>query len=144
MKDWGNILTVVGLGLLAGGMLFFAAAMAPLIFTRLPLPVAGGFIRQAFPVYYAYCLATGGIALVGTLMLGRRKVAGLLAALLAADAWCWLGLLPIMDRLRLANDSAGFAFWHLVSTSIDGAVFLVVLILLARTAIQHPRALPAS
>ena len=37
----GNILVALGLAALVGGMLFFGAVMAPLVFTKLPADVAG-------------------------------------------------------------------------------------------------------
>ena len=38
--------------LLLGGMVFFAVAIAPLVFTRLPPEWSRRFIRQVFPVYF--------------------------------------------------------------------------------------------
>ncbi len=48
------ILSAVALlaaALLLGGMGFFAAVLAPLVFTRLPAEVAGRFVRSVFPAY---------------------------------------------------------------------------------------------
>ena len=39
-------------GLIAGGMLFFAFFMAPLVFTQLAPQSSGPFIRAVFPWYY--------------------------------------------------------------------------------------------
>jgi hypothetical protein len=139
MKHWGGILNVVGLGLMAGGMLFFGAVMAPLVFARLPLPVAGGFIRQAFPLYFVYGLATGTLALAGALLQGHRLRAIALALVAASNAWGLVWLIPVMDRLRAAHDTAGFSFWHLVSTSVNGAAFFVTLLLLARAGFETSR-----
>jgi hypothetical protein len=134
MRSWGNVLALCGLGILAGGMLFFGAVMAPLVFTRLPLPVAGGFIRDAFPWYDSFQLVFAALALLG-LLLRRAWVAALVpAVVIAASLWAWLWLLPVMDRLKAANDSAGFSFWHAVSTWVNGAELLLVLLLLIRTA----------
>ncbi|WP_298285788.1 DUF4149 domain-containing protein [Acidocella sp.] len=139
MKHWGGILNVVGLGLLAGGMLFFGAVMAPLVFTRLPPPVAGGFIGQIFPWYFGYGLAMGALALIGALMGGQRRRALLLALVAASNAWGLFWLIPLLNRLRAAHDSAGFSFWHLVSTSVNGAAFFVTLLLLARAGFETSR-----
>ena len=48
------IIADVALAALAGGMLFFAAVVAPRVFIQLPIEVAGPFIRGLFPVYYLY------------------------------------------------------------------------------------------
>jgi hypothetical protein len=134
MRNWGSILAVLGLGILAGGMLFFGAVMAPLVFTHLPLPVAGGFIRAAFPWYYGFILGSAGLALLG-LLLQRRALAALVpGATILITAWALLWLLPKMDALKAANDSAGFSFWHNISVWLNGGELLAVLLLLIRTA----------
>jgi hypothetical protein len=48
------------LALAFGGMTFFSAVMAPLVFTKLPFDTAGAFIRQVFPWYY---LTIGAVSL---------------------------------------------------------------------------------
>ena len=47
-----DIVSLLSVGGLWGGMLFFAAVFAPLVFLRLAPDVAGRFIRAVFPVYY--------------------------------------------------------------------------------------------
>jgi hypothetical protein len=46
------LVATLALALTFGGMTFFSAVMAPLVFDKLPLKVAGPFIRQVFPWYY--------------------------------------------------------------------------------------------
>ena len=75
MRTWGSILAIVGLGILVGGMLFFGAVMAPLVFTHLPLPEAGAFIRAAFPWYYGFTLASAALAALGFLLQHRLRAA---------------------------------------------------------------------
>jgi hypothetical protein len=55
-----------GLALTFGGMTFFSAVMAPLVFTKLPAETAGAFIRAVFPWYY---LSLGAATLVALLAL---------------------------------------------------------------------------
>lgn len=43
-------------------MVFFAALIAPRVFKTLPEELAGSFIRNLFPVYYAVLTVTTGIA----------------------------------------------------------------------------------
>ena len=44
-----TLLAGLALALTWGGMTFFSAVMAPLVFTKLPLETAGAFIREVFP-----------------------------------------------------------------------------------------------
>ncbi|MDR3505996.1 MAG: DUF4149 domain-containing protein [Acidocella sp.] len=134
MRVWGSILAILGLGILAGGMLFFGAVMAPLVFTHLPLPVAGGFIRAAFPWYYGFILASATLALLGLLLQHRVLAALVPGATILITAWALLWLLPHMDVLKAANDSTAFDFWHNVSVWLNGGELLAVLLLLIRTA----------
>jgi len=134
MRAWGSILAVVGLGILVGGMLFFGAVMAPLVFTHLPLPEAGAFIRAAFPWYYGFTLASAALALLGLLLQRRLRAAAVPGAVILITAWSLLWLLPKMDALKAANDSAGFSFWHNVSVWLNGGALFAALLLLIRTA----------
>ena len=59
-----NLVAVFALALLFGGMIFFAAVVAPLVFTRLPAEHAGRFIRAFFPVYYLYVLISSTVAAI--------------------------------------------------------------------------------
>ncbi len=134
MRGWGSILAIAGLGILVGGMLFFGAVMAPLVFTHLPLPVAGAFIRAAFPWYYGFILASAGLALLGLLLQRRLWAAAVPSAVVLITVWSLLWLLPKMDSLKAANDSARFSFWHSVSVWLNGAELFAALLLLIRTA----------
>lgn len=61
-----DMFAALAVALLLGGMVFFAAVMAPLVFTQLPAEQAGRIIRALFPFYYLYVFATaaaGAIAL---------------------------------------------------------------------------------
>ncbi|MBU6448624.1 MAG: DUF4149 domain-containing protein [Rhodospirillales bacterium] len=119
MHRTGSILALLGTGLLAGGMLFFSAVMAPLVFTRLPMDVAGPFIRTAFPFLYAYCLATSGVALLGYAL--RRSPAALVpGVIMLCTLWSWLWMLPRLDALRVAGNHAAFARGHFLSTWVFG------------------------
>jgi hypothetical protein len=123
--------------LLAGGMVFFAAVFAPLVFVKLPIETAGGFIRQVFPVYY---LAGAATALLGGLLaLAARPVDGaVLLAVAAGFVVARQGLMPRINALRdreLAGDAAaGRAFqrWHRASVFLNAVQLLAALAVLVR------------
>ncbi|MDX1541480.1 MAG: DUF4149 domain-containing protein [Geminicoccaceae bacterium] len=122
-----------------GGMVFFAAAVAPMVFKRLPAEHAARFIRALFPVYY---LVMAVAALAGALLLlGARPLDGLL--LLATGLGFVAArqvLMPRANRLRdaeLAGDAAagrGFARVHQASVWLNGAQLIVVALVLVRLA----------
>lgn len=125
--------------LLLGGMVFFAAAVAPLVFTRLPAAVAGPFIRQVFPVYYLYVL---GLSALAALALAPRRpwdAAGM-AAVALLTAWLRQGLMPRINRLSdaaQAGDAAAkprFDRAHRLSVILNMAQLLVTGAVLLRFA----------
>ncbi len=134
MRKRGAILALLGLGLLLGGMVFFAAIMAPLVFTHLPLPVAGPFIRAAFPWYYLYMLVCSGLAALG-LGLSRDVWPALIMLVIAGlTVWLWAYFLPVLDALRQAGNEPGFARGHAIATWIDGGELFAVFLLFIRAA----------
>jgi hypothetical protein len=139
MRALGGMLSLLGLGLLAGGMLFFAAVAAPLVFSRLPAPVGGPFIRAMFPWLYGYCLICAGMSALGY-ALRRRLGAALVPGFVAlATLWAWLWLMPRLDAWRLAGDTAAFAHGHRVSTWVYGLELAAVLALLLREGARASR-----
>ncbi len=105
-----------------GAMVFFAAVVAPLVFTRLPEATAGGFIRQLFPWYYALLaglsLAAAGLAATG----GQALEASLCGAVGAGFVYARQGLMPRINALRdreLSGDTeAATAFQRSHRTSV--------------------------
>lgn len=92
--------SLFALATLFGGMAFFAMIMAPLVFSKLPGDVSGPFIRQVFPVYYAYVFI---LAVAATLTI-PPSVPSLLMALVAAITLVlrqWL-----MVRINAWSDAA--------------------------------------
>lgn len=82
-----------------GAMLFFAAVVAPLVFTRLPEETAGRFIRELFPWYYlALGLLTGlAAAAAARAMPGDAVVFG---AVCAGFVYARQVLMPRINHLR--------------------------------------------
>lgn len=131
-----DLLAGLALALTFGGMTFFSAVMAPLIFTRLPSEAAGAFIREVFPWYY---LSMGATSLFALLMLLPGIGQGLIWPALFTGV-ALLGfvfarqiLMPMINRARdasLAGDPiAGQRFkrLHGLSVMINGIQWLAVL-----------------
>ncbi len=130
-----TLLAGLALALTWGGMTFFSAVMAPLVFTKLPFETAGAFIRQVFPWYY---LSMGLTTLLAVLLLlpGIGAGVGWPAAL---SAFALVGfvvarqvLMPKINATRDANlagdPDAGKRFkrLHGLSVLINGAQWLAV------------------
>jgi hypothetical protein len=136
MRGIGNVLASLGLAALVGGMLFFGAVMAPLVFTHLPLNIAGPFIRSVFPFYYGYMIIAALVGMIGY-WLNREVVPALaLLLILLVTVWLWLWFIPHLDALRVAGETAGFNAGHRESVWINGIQMIVALAVLIRTAIR--------
>ncbi len=131
-----HIVTGLSLALTFGGMAFFSAVMAPLVFTKLPFEIAGTFIRQVFPWYYLTMGTTTLIALLA-LMLGASNTAMweiiLTALVLAGFIYARQVLMPMINQARDAELSGEmgaanrFKRLHQTSVAINGMQLLAVL-----------------
>ena len=114
-----------------GGMLFFAAVVAPLVFARLPTPAASAFIRQVFPVYYVVMAGCTALAAVSSTAIAPAD-ALLLAAVSVAFLFARLVMLPRMDQMReraSRGDTAAaarFRLLHRLSTVLNGLQLIAV------------------
>ena len=120
-----------------GSMLFFAAVVAPLIFTRLPEDVSGPFIREVFPRYYlALGLATGLAAFAA--LAERPGLALVLALVCAGFVYARQRLMPRINALRdqeLAGDSSAapaFQRAHRGSVVLNTFQMIALLLVLIR------------
>lgn len=121
--DINAVFHVSGLFLLAltlGGMVFFAAIMTPLVFTKLPPETSGPFIRQVFPVYSG---AMAGLSLLAAGLFWKTYTAMfLLFGVFVLFMWAWLWLMPRINRFRDAelrgNQQAGKTFNRLHKLSV--------------------------
>lgn len=121
-----HVVAGLALALAFGGMTFFSAVMAPLVFTKLPFETAGGFIRQVFPWYY---LSIGIVSAVAALalLLGAQHWAALMAALVAVGFWVARQvLMPRINAARDAGEHALFNRLHRVSVMINGVQWLLL------------------
>ena len=100
-----TFLTMVGTvfaGLALGGMVMFAAVVAPQIFIKLDAANAAKIIRAIFPIYYLYVIVAAGGAAVAIVTIDFRPAVGLgIAALCALYA-----RQNLMPRINGAKDQA--------------------------------------
>ncbi len=132
-----HLVAVFALALLLGGMIFFAAVVAPLVFTRLPAEHAGRFIRAFFPVYYLYVLISSMVAAVALVPRWEGLAMGVVAALtLVLRQW----LMPLINRYSdaaQAGDTVAkrrFDRAHQLSVTVNVAQIVVAGTVLARFA----------
>jgi hypothetical protein len=121
-------------GIILGGMAFFAFVFAPLVFMKLPGEVAGGFIRQVFPVYYRAFAALSALA---ALAAWGRVDALVLGVIAAAFLFAWLWLMPRINEARDAargDDAAAVRFGrlHRLSVAINAVQMIAVFIVFVR------------
>ncbi len=132
-----NMAATLLAALLLGGMTFFAFVYAPLVFTKLPAEVAGGFIRQVFPVYYRVMAALSALA---ALCAWRGWEGPVLALIAAGFLFALLWLRPRINAARdadLAGDAVAgrrFARLHRTSVLLNGAQMIAVLVVFLRLA----------
>lgn len=122
-----------------GGMLFFAAVVAPLVFAKLPSPTASSFIRALFPVYYLVMAASTALAaLLATAVAPADAL--VLAAVSVGFLYSRLVLLPRIDQARArahgddAAATARFRRLHRASTVLNGLQLIAVTAVLIRLA----------
>jgi len=132
-----SAIAVVCTALLFGGMAFFAAVVAPVIFTRLPPDMAGRFVRGLFPVYYLWVLGTAAAGAVALLPL-RAPDALALAAIAGSTAWLRQSLMPRINALSDAAQAgdaaakAGFDRAHRLSVIVNVVQMVVAAVVLMR------------
>ena len=131
-----DLVAGLALALTFGGMTFFSAVMAPLVFAKLPFETAGAFIREVFPWYYLTMGASTLIALLTLLPMGGRGLAwpaALTGMTLAGFVVARQVLMPMINLARDAQaggDAAAgerFKRLHGLSVLINGVQWLAVL-----------------
>lgn len=134
-----SAIALVATALLLGGMVFFAVALAPLVFTRLPPEWSGRFIRQVFPVYYLWVLGLSAAAAVALLPL-RTADALAMGAVAALTVWLRQGLMPRINAwsdAAQAGDAAAkprFERAHRLSVVLNMVQLLAIAVVLVRFA----------
>jgi len=92
------VIALFSLALLLGGMVFFAALIAPLVFRVLPADHGGRFIRTLFPRYYLWVLACSAAAAVSLFPLSKPD-AGIMAVVAGLAWWLRQSLMPRINAL---------------------------------------------
>lgn len=139
-----------------GGMVFFSAIVAPVIFSQLPIADAGKVVSALFPRYYLLGYVAGGISLILACYISAIRAPRLWWALAALGLAIALGLTfyagqvvrPKVDAIRSVAEEtnpnperrAEFDRLHRLSVIINGAVILLNLgVLLSSAAALTPR-----
>ncbi|WP_376099045.1 DUF4149 domain-containing protein [Roseomonas sp. CCTCC AB2023176] len=123
--------------LLLGGMVYFAAGLAPVVFAHLPGSVSGPFIRKVFPVYYLYVLATSAVAGLALLFVRWPDAAAMLVVA-AVTVWLRQGLMRQINRwsdAAQAGDAEArvrFNQGHRGSVIVNVVQMVVAVVVLAR------------
>ena len=132
-----SLLAALAAALLVGGMLFFAAMVAPMVFKVLDEATAGRFIRRLFPVYYLGMFAFAAVAAAAAAF-DRPIDAVVLAVVALGFLYARQVLMPQINAMRdqeLAGEQAAgkrFQRLHGLSVWINGVQFLVATAVLAR------------
>jgi len=133
-----------------GGMFFFTAIVAPVVFNLLPLPEAGKFVAGVFPRYYILGYAAGGLGLILAIYFAIERQARLwwsfsalaLAVALGLTIYAGAIIRPQVDAVRsMVEDQnpdparrAEFDRLHHLSVVLNGGVMLLNLAALLTTA----------
>lgn len=131
--SWLEIAAALALALTLGGMTFFSAVIAPLVFIKLPGETAAGFIRQLFPWYYLVMGLTAAVASLLLLAVGAGWSLGIVVIVTLGFAFARQVLMPTINRHRdaeMAGDSDAavkFARLHRFSVWLNGAQWLGVI-----------------
>lgn len=108
MENFTASVALFATALLFGGMVMFAAVVAPTVFRLLEPAPAGRFLRGFFPLYYAYCAAIAGAAAFAFVPLAW-EAAIVMAVVAAGFVFARQGLMPRINAYRdaeLAGDAS--------------------------------------
>ena len=96
-----DILGLLALALCLGGMVFFSAIVAPMVFINLDEINAGKLIRATFPYYYLYVILTATTATVVYIDELPFAAAGFASAALSS----LYARLVLMGKINVARDA---------------------------------------
>ena len=99
MTDTLTLLAFFAATTLFGGMVLYSFGFAPFLFRALEPEVAGRTIRRAFPAYYMFVIAGGGLA-AALLAASDPLGAGLMAAVAAIGIVARQILMPMINAAR--------------------------------------------
>jgi len=137
MFDWLtlHVAALVVTAALFGGMTFFMALFAPLVFKNLPRETASGFMRALFPTYF---LTMGVVSVAPAailLAIASYRPEGIAMAIVAALFFAARALLlPALNRSRDAGQTRRAGALHRASVLIHLLQWAMVTIVLVRLA----------
>jgi hypothetical protein len=134
MLQAAAVLGLLALAALVGGMVFFGAVVAPLVFRALEPPNSGRFIRAIFPHYYRFTFVASALAAIG-LSAVVPWCAAFLALVALATLWLWRVLMPRINRLRDSGAALAFSRAHRLSVVVNQLELLVAVAVLIRAAL---------
>lgn len=116
--------------LLFGGMVLYAFSFAAFIFSTLPAASAGALIRQAFPWFYLFVLATSAFA-AAIAASGDPVSSGILVAIAVTTIFARQVLMPAINRATDSGAKRRFQVLHTASVLITiahivGAGFVIL------------------
>ena len=134
-----------------GGMIFFTAIIAPVVFTMLPISEAGKLVASLFPRYYILGYVAGLIAVVLAIYFTVERSPRLwwslsalaLAAALGCSVYAGMIVRPQVDAVRMVVEDqnpdpvrrAEFDRLHRLSVILNGGVMLLNLAALFTTVV---------
>ncbi len=128
-----EIAALLATALLFGGMTLYSFGFAPLVFSALPADVAGKLLRQAFPHYYLFVLATA--ALAGLALWPRDTLSsGLMVATALIAIVARQILMPAINSARDAGAKRRFNGLHGLSVALNLVQLAAVIAVLVRLA----------
>ncbi|MCS6855676.1 MAG: DUF4149 domain-containing protein [Elioraea sp.] len=140
MTALSAIAALFATALLFGGMVFFAAVVAPQVFRALEPPAAGAFLRRLFPVYYVWGAGLAGAGAVAFLPI-LWEASLILAVVCAGFVFAREALMPRINAWRdreLAGDATAhrpFRRLHGLSVAINLAQMALVGVVLVAFAV---------
>jgi len=110
-------LAVLTTALLFGGMTLYSFGFAAFLFKALPAPLAGAALRQAFPWFYLFVIATAALA-AGLWWPHDAAAAALLAAVALSTLPVRQWLMPAINRATDAGQRQRFKWLHGLSVLV--------------------------
>ena len=126
-----RLCTTLLLAILFGGSVTFSLLFAPLVFAKLPSQIAGRFIREVFPWYYLFLIASSSLCIVLLIMTSQVLLSLLMLCVTVAALYSRFILMPKINQLRdeemQGNLKAGELFkrYHRYSVWLNAGLIVI-------------------
>ena len=128
-----HVVALVLISVLFGGMTFFMAFFAPMVFRNLPRDVAADFMRALFPKYFFVMGIVAALPLLVLIPIHAYRPEGLIMAIVAILFFAARSvLLPTLEKQRAAGNDRAAAALHRTSVLIHLAQWVAVAVVLLR------------